>query len=164
MNFIRILDQAWQVLLSSISRLSSLIKLDKLHRTWQTLLDLRSFIKVDKFYQAWSASSILINVYHTKFCQNWWISSSLIHFNQLYHVRTLPASLMFAWIGGGTACDVFSGVRHSRMWCPHDIGRDSWVWGEQETLYNIISPPTKWGMKPWRCGIPLSWGSGVAHG
>ena len=26
------------------------------------------------------------------------------------------------------------------MWCPHDIGRDSWVWGEQETLYNIISP------------------------
>ena len=26
------------------------------------------------------------------------------------------------------------------MWCPHDIGRDSWVWGEQETLYNITSP------------------------
>ena len=36
--------------------------------------------------------------------------------------------------------DVFSVVRHSRMWCPHDIGRDSWVWGEQEALYNIISP------------------------
>ena len=31
-------------------------------------------------------------------------------------------------------------VRYSRMWCPQDIGRDSWVWGEQETLYNIISP------------------------
>ena len=31
-------------------------------------------------------------------------------------------------------------VRHSRMWCPHDIGRDSWVWGEQETLYTIHSP------------------------
>ena len=26
------------------------------------------------------------------------------------------------------------------MWCPHDIGRDSWVWGEQEALYKIISP------------------------
>ena len=35
---------------------------------------------------------------------------------------------------------VFSAVRDSRMWCPHDIGRDSWVWGEQEALYNIISP------------------------
>ena len=35
---------------------------------------------------------------------------------------------------------VFSVVRNSRMWCPHDIGRDSWVWGEQEALYNIISP------------------------
>ena len=31
-------------------------------------------------------------------------------------------------------------VRDSRMWCPHDIGRDSWVWGEQETLCNILSP------------------------
>ena len=27
-----------------------------------------------------------------------------------------------------------------QMWCPDGIGRDSWVWGEQETLYNIISP------------------------
>ena len=35
---------------------------------------------------------------------------------------------------------VFSAVRDSRMWCPHDIGRDSWVWGEQETLCNILSP------------------------
>ena len=32
------------------------------------------------------------------------------------------------------AHSVFSVVRHSRMWCLHDIGRDSWVWGEQETL------------------------------
>ena len=31
-------------------------------------------------------------------------------------------------------------VRYSRMWCPHDIGRDSWVWGEQETLYTVDSP------------------------
>ena len=38
------------------------------------------------------------------------------------------------------ACDVFSVVRHSRMWCPHDIGRDSWVWGKQETLWMMNSP------------------------
>ena len=31
-------------------------------------------------------------------------------------------------------------VRDSRMWCPHDIGRDSWVWGEQETLWMMNSP------------------------
>ena len=31
-------------------------------------------------------------------------------------------------------------VRDSRMWCPHDIGRDSWVWGEQGALYTIHSP------------------------
>ena len=35
---------------------------------------------------------------------------------------------------------VFSAVRDSRMWCPHDIGRDSWVWGEQETLWKMNSP------------------------
>ena len=26
------------------------------------------------------------------------------------------------------------------MWCPHDIGRDSWVWGEQEALEMMSSP------------------------
>ena len=35
---------------------------------------------------------------------------------------------------------VFSAVRDSRMWCPHDIGRDSWVWGEQGTLGIMNSP------------------------
>ena len=35
---------------------------------------------------------------------------------------------------------MFPVVRDSRMWCPHDIGRDSWVWGEQETLYTLNSP------------------------
>ena len=35
---------------------------------------------------------------------------------------------------------VFSVVRDSRMWCPHDIGRDSWVWGEQGTLEMMSSP------------------------
>ena len=38
------------------------------------------------------------------------------------------------------ARDVFPIVRKSRMWCPHDIGRDSWVWGEQETLCTLNSP------------------------
>ena len=152
MNFLKFdkLHQAWQVFLSLITllRLSSLIKLDKLHRTWQALLNLINFIKLGKLYQAWRTSARLISfikldqlhqswsifIKLDKFCQNWWTSSTLIHFDQLYHVRTLPANLMFAWIGGGTACDVFSVVRHSRMWCPHDVGRDSWVWGEQEAL------------------------------
>ena len=35
---------------------------------------------------------------------------------------------------------MFPAVRESRMWCPHDIGRDSWVWGEQETLWFMNSP------------------------
>ena len=35
---------------------------------------------------------------------------------------------------------VCSVVRHSRMWCPHGIGRDSWVWGEQETLWPWFPP------------------------
>ena len=26
------------------------------------------------------------------------------------------------------------------MWCPHDIGRDSWVWGEQGTRAMMNSP------------------------
>ena len=50
--------------------------------------------------------------------------------NTSLHVR----HAMFASTGDGTARDVFSVVRDSRMWCPHDIGRDSWVWEEQETL------------------------------
>ena len=35
---------------------------------------------------------------------------------------------------------MFSVVRDSRMRCPHDIGRDSWVWGEQGTLRKTDSP------------------------
>ena len=38
------------------------------------------------------------------------------------------------------ARDVFSVVRDSRMWCPQGIGRDSWVWGEQEALKMMNSP------------------------
>ena len=42
----------------------------------------------------------------------------------------------YTWVHLGTpnTRNVFSVVRASRMWCPHGIGRDSWVWGEQETL------------------------------
>ena len=40
----------------------------------------------------------------------------------------------------------------SRMYCPDIIGRDSWVWDEQKTLYKII-PPTGWGNKPSRQGL-----------
>ena len=51
----------------------------------------------------------------------------------------------------------------SRMWCPHDIGRDSWVWGEQGTLRSINSPP-EWGEEALTERIPLSVGNGVALG
>ena len=58
---------------------------------------------------------------------------------------------------------VFSAVRDSRMWCPHDIGRDSWVWGEQETLYTIHSPHEV-GEEALTERISLSGGNGVALG
>ena len=58
---------------------------------------------------------------------------------------------------------MFSAVRDSRMWCPHDIGRDSWVWGEQETLYNIISPHEV-GDEAVIDRRPLSGENGVALG
>ena len=35
---------------------------------------------------------------------------------------------------------VFSVVRDSRMWCPHEMGRDSRVWVKQETLEMMSSP------------------------
>ena len=35
---------------------------------------------------------------------------------------------------------VCSVVRDSRMCCPHDIDRDSWVWGEREALKMMNSP------------------------
>ena len=54
-------------------------------------------------------------------------------------------------------------VRDSRMWCPHDIGRDSWVWGEQETLY-MMNSPHKVGEEALSERSALSGGSGVAHG
>ena len=149
-NFIKIFK------LHQASQTSS--NLTKFYQTWWTSSSLISFIKLDQLHQPWS-----MFIKFGKFCQNWWTSSNLIHFDQLYHVRTLPASLMFAWIGGGTACDVFSVVRHSRMWCPHDIGRDSWVWGEQETLWSMNSPHEV-GEEALSKRSSLTGGSGVARG
>ena len=40
----------------------------------------------------------------------------------------------------GSPGNVFTAVRDSRMWYPHDTGRDSWVWGEQEALCTMNSP------------------------
>ena len=42
--------------------------------------------------------------------------------------------------GDYSARYVCSAVRDSRMWGPHDIGRDSWVWEEQGTLEMMRSP------------------------
>ena len=44
------------------------------------------------------------------------------------------------WNGFSLARAVFPVVRHSRMKCPHDIGRDSWVCGEQGILEMMNSP------------------------
>ena len=65
--------------------------------------------------------------------------------------------------GGSLGTRVLSVVRHSRMWCPHDIGRDSWVWGEQETLWTMNSPHEV-GEEALTEKIPLSGENGVALG
>ena len=62
-----------------------------------------------------------------------------------------------------TARAVFSIVRDSRMWCPDDIGRDSWVWGEQGTLRSINSPHEV-GEEALSEKISLSEENGVAQG
>ena len=60
---------------------------------------------------------------------------------------------------------MFPIVRESRMRCPHDIGRDSWVWGEQEALEMLNSPhevgeeavskrsPLSGDSVPWNGGV-----------
>ena len=58
---------------------------------------------------------------------------------------------------------VFSNVRDSRMWCPHGIGRDSWVWGEQGTL-EMMNSPHELGDEALIERRPLSGGNGVALG
>ena len=68
-----------------------------------------------------------------------------------------------SWVFLGSPESLFSAVRDSRMWCPHDIGRDNWVWGEQDALYNIISPH-KVGEEAVTDVSSLSGESGVARG
>ena len=58
---------------------------------------------------------------------------------------------------------VCSVVRDSRMWCPHDIRRERWAWGEQGTLEMMISPH-KVGDEPLTERSPLAGGNGVARG
>ena len=48
-------------------------------------------------------------------------------------------------------------------WYPHDVGRDSWVWGEQGTLEMMISP-YEVGDDVLIERRPLSGGNGVALG
>ena len=64
---------------------------------------------------------------------------------------------------GAPLSDVFLVVRHSRMWCPRDIGRDSWVWGEQKALCTMHSPHEV-GDEALIDRRPLSGGNGVALG
>ena len=65
--------------------------------------------------------------------------------------------------GDSSASCVISVVRDSRMWCPQDIGRDSWVWGEQGTL-EMMSSPHEVGDEALIDRRPLSGGNGVALG
>ena len=58
---------------------------------------------------------------------------------------------------------VFSAVRDSRLLCPHDIGRDSWVWGEQEAL-EMMKSPHEVGDEALTEGSSLSGVNGVARG
>ena len=71
---------------------------------------------------------------------------------------------------------MFSVVRQSRMKCPHNIGRDSWVWGEQETLCKTDSPhevgeealskrsPLSGESVPWNGGVMVVVVGGVGVG
>ena len=61
------------------------------------------------------------------------------------------------------ARDVFPVVRETRMWCPHDTGRDSWVWGEQGAP-EMMSSPHEVGDEALIDRRPLSGGNGVALG
>ena len=56
-------------------------------------------------------------------------------------------------LGDDTARHACSVVRDSRIQCPHDIGQDSWVWGEQETLW-MMNSRQMCGRKPSPGGAP----------
>ena len=75
--------------------------------------------------------------------------------NMYEHLWNMYLSFMRLWLNiySTTIKHVcFPGRPDSRMYCPDIIGRGSWVWDEQKTLYKII-PPTGWGNKPSRQGL-----------
>ena len=107
---------------------------DAYHTAWFNSWTLMNFLKVWDFVQI------------DKLHQLWWALQSLkVDFITLddgsRDLRILGAPLSLQCLirsRRGSWC--VSVVRGSRMWCPHDIGRDSWVWGEQETLCKTDSP------------------------
>ena len=74
----------------------------------------------------------------------------LASFSYKLHYINQKLWLNIHWTSIKHVC--FPGRPDSRMYCPDIIGRDSWVWDEQKTLYKII-PPTGWGNKPSRQGL-----------
>ena len=57
----------------------------------------------------------------------------------------------------GFPCGISGRPSSMYMWCPHDIGRDSWEWVEHKSLQEHDSfPPKKWGKKPLTEWIPVS--------
>ena len=67
-------------------------------------------------------------------------------------------SLVKPWLRGmeQDAVVIFGGRPSSmKMWSPDDIGRESWVWGEQETL-EIVQSPHKVGEEALAEWIPSS--------
>ena len=95
------------------------------------------------------------------FPERYWVSWALV--GSLGFSQAPLGSPGFSQALRGSPGNLFSAVRDSRMWCLHDIGRDSWVWGEQETLYNIISPHEV-GEEAVTDVISLSGKNGVALG
>ena len=88
---------------------------------------------IDEHYEAWwDWSTLTIVIRLVKLYEFWSALWSLTDFMQLDHFTVALCS--------STSYFVCWAVRHSRMWCPHDIGRDSWVWGEQGTLEMMNSP------------------------
>ena len=91
--------------------------------------------------------------------------TSFIHLDNLRGIPAGQLDKLHEARSAFVARDVFSVVRDSRMWCPHDIGRDSWVWGEQETLW-MMNSPHEVGEEPLTERSPLSgdsvpWNGGV---
>ena len=47
------------------------------------------------------------------------------------------------------------------MWCPHDIGRDSWEWdGQESVVWPDLNSPQELGEEALTEMIPVSLGNG----